>query len=705
MGRGIGKGDGLPGVKVVANVSGLNLMPSASKLGVDLGGGGMIGGDVTYEAKDVGVALDQMAREILRHLSQHKLTVVWLFDESESMKDDQKAIRDKFDRVANELKVNLDDSRKQAAALNHAIVGFGEGIHYELKKPTANIDQIGEAIDRLKIDSTGTENTMHAVQDVVATYSGMLSKDRRLLIVLVTDESGDDGDFVEEAHQAVMSMKVPIYVIGRQSLFGFSRVRLRYVDPVTKDVYWPLIRRGPETAEVEQLQWDGLHDRWDEQPSGFAPYELARLAKDTGGIYFLLPSEENLRNIRNREQTLFDEDPQGIRPRLRGAGGLHRQAEPARTSAGRSTTSSWRPATSPSGFTSRSCPTEMKAAANEAGIRASAELKELVAIQKKLESLKKLRDREPHKRWQAHFDLMLAQIVVYQIKAYEYRACMADMIKTVPKPKTMPTADLMVEWDIHHSKQRMAPKEETERSTPRPASCSPRSSSFTPIPPGPTWRRTRSTAASASGAASGTTTPSMRNARSLYPSIESPGCFVGCVKRTASLPDEENGALHAPTFWSEDSWTRSRSTPLPPRVMPFPHRTRPLHPHPPNRLRRPRRSRRSKARRPRPRRPKPRRRSPRRSRRRSGGDAPTRSRPPPRGPSRSSSISPCSPSSGWRPSPPRSARPSPTSIPPSSPPRAPARIPACPGRSGDGALHTGRRQRGVAERGRRRRGR
>ena len=56
MGRGIGKGDGLPGVKVVANVSGLNLMPSASKLGVDLGGGGMIGGDVTYEAKDVGVA-------------------------------------------------------------------------------------------------------------------------------------------------------------------------------------------------------------------------------------------------------------------------------------------------------------------------------------------------------------------------------------------------------------------------------------------------------------------------------------------------------------------------------------------------------------------------------------------------------------------------------------------------------------------------
>ena len=57
----------------------------------------------------------------------------------------------------------------------------------------------------------------------------------------------------------------------------------------------------PETAGKEALQWDGLHGRWDEQPSGFAPYELARLAKDTGGIYFLLPSEEEMR-VRQREK-------------------------------------------------------------------------------------------------------------------------------------------------------------------------------------------------------------------------------------------------------------------------------------------------------------------------------------------------------------------------------------------------------------------
>ena len=92
----------------------------------------MIAGDVTYETTDVGDALDQLAREILRHLTQHKLTVVWLFDESGSMKDDQQAIKQKFDRVASELKVNAETGpgkdKKSSDALNHAIVGFGKGL-------------------------------------------------------------------------------------------------------------------------------------------------------------------------------------------------------------------------------------------------------------------------------------------------------------------------------------------------------------------------------------------------------------------------------------------------------------------------------------------------------------------------------------------------------------------------------------------------
>lgn len=463
-----GGGSGVGTLKIAANVSGLSMMPAAP--GLDLGGGGGVVGDVTYEATDVGASLDQIAREILRHLTQHKLTVVWLFDESESMKDDQKAVKQKFDRIVSELKLHADSQSKKKTTepLTHVIASFGADLHYLQEKPTANIEVIGKAIDKIPVDESGTENTLHAISTVIDKYSGFIRKDQRLLIVLVTDESGDDGGYVEEAHQAVVSRNVPIYIIGRQSLFGTENAHLQYVDPVTKDVYWPTIRRGPETADVELLQWDGLHDRWDEQPSGLPPYELARLTKDSGGIYFLLPSEENMR-VRQREKAYRIADLKEYSPDYKSR--IAYVAERSKSEFRRSLyeiiqMTRWQPGQEGAYYYPRHFqidPSQMVPAAQEAIGLATERLNMLLSIQTRLEKLQKLRDREPEKRWQAHYDLMLAQVVAYQIKSYEYRACMEDMIKKPPRPKTMPTPDLIVEWVIDHAPDRLAPKEKTEK--------------------------------------------------------------------------------------------------------------------------------------------------------------------------------------------------------------------------------------------------
>jgi hypothetical protein len=461
--RGVGKGrinegSSLPGVKIDGlGAAPLSLLPIAPA--VDLGGGGKIAGDPVFEVKEIGVALDQLAREILRHLQDHKLTVVWLFDESVSMQDDQKAILQKFDRVSSELKLNTDPKKKGTGALNHAIVGFGQGIDYVLGKPQEDIDQIGKAIKQLKVDSTGTENTMHAVREIVERYATVIKKDRRLLIVLVTDESGDDGVDVEEARQALKRYKVPLYVIGRQSLFGYPHAHHRYVDPVTRDVYHPWIRRGPETADVEVYQWDGLYERWDEQPSGFAPYELARLTKDSGGIYFVLPSEEFMR-VRQREQAYsisqlkeylpeYDNRLNYVEKRnssplrrllyaivLEGKGLLYRRDFPIE-------------------------PEELVKAALEEGQKATLKLNILLDIQNRLEAVAKVRDREPEKRWQAHYDLMLAQTVAFQVKAYEYRALMASIVKAVPAPTRPADPDLVVTWVVNHSQKPLAARNDT----------------------------------------------------------------------------------------------------------------------------------------------------------------------------------------------------------------------------------------------------
>ena len=318
--RGVGKGrinegSSLPGVKIDGlGGSPLSLIPAAPA--ADLSGGGKIAGDPIFDVKEIGVALDQLAREILRHLKDHKLTVVWLFDESTSMQDDQRTILEKFDRVSSELKLNVEPNKKSAGALNHAIVGFGQGIDYVLEKPREDIDQIGRAIKHLKIDPTGIENTMQAIRDVVEHYANLIRKDRRLLIVLVTDESGDDGADVEEARQALKKYKVPLFVIGRQSLFGYPFAHHQYIDPVTKDVYHPLIRRGPETADLELYQWDGLL-----RPLGRAAFGVCplRAGSPDQGLrrHLFCPAQRRIHADPPARAGLLDHAAQGVPSRVR----------------------------------------------------------------------------------------------------------------------------------------------------------------------------------------------------------------------------------------------------------------------------------------------------------------------------------------------------------------------------------------------------
>lgn len=473
--RGPGRGSkkvsaetGIAGMGELAfNRSVLSHNPVAPAL--DLGGRGMIAGDPGQGVNEIGEALDQLAREILRHLKLHKLTVVWLFDESYSMKDDQKAILEKFDRVTTELKLGVEPVPKPSAEskkkvtppLTHAIVGFGKDLDMVLEKPTPDIGVVGRAISRLNVDSSGVENTMQAIKRVVDHFAGLIRKDRKLLIVLVTDESGDDGDGIEEARQALKSRNVPLYVIGRQSLFGFPFAHHLYKDNTTGDVYYPVIRRGPESAEVEMYQWDGLYERWDEQPSGFAPYELARLTKETGGIYFLLPSEEFMR-IRRREQAYSLAQLKEFMPEYdnRMSYVEKRNRSPLRRTLHDIVNES-------KAFHYRyEFPIDSQAvmkAADEEGGKATLRLNALIAIQARLEQLAKAAAREPERRWRAHYDLMLASTVAFQVKAYEYRALMASILKSPPRPAKPVTPGYEVFWHVDHAPTPHAPRNETAK--------------------------------------------------------------------------------------------------------------------------------------------------------------------------------------------------------------------------------------------------
>lgn len=441
--------------------SSINHLPAA--LSTDLYGGGNFGGDPTFDVGGIGDALNQLTHEILNHLAEHQVTVVWLLDESASMRDDHRTIAEKFDRVSSELNRFVPADKRASGALNHVLVSFGEKVSFPIDKPTTDADEIRRSMTKLRIDDTGIENTMRAIREAVGAFSRLVSKDRKLLMVLATDESGDDGAEIEEALAALKKYNIPLYVIGRQSVFGYPYAHHRYVDPITKDVYHPTIRRGPETADVEIFQWDGLYARWDEKPSGFAPWELARLTKESGGIYFLLPTEEFLR-LRKAEKTYSIEGLKEFMPEYLGrAAYIQRRTE----SDLRRNLHQIVVETQGSDFRyRREFPVkadDQAQAAREEGLKATQRLNALVEIQKRLEKIKKHRDREPLRRWRAHYDLMLAQVVVFQIKAYEYRALMAQLAQKPKKPSKAPTPNLAITFVVDHASKGLAPDAETAK--------------------------------------------------------------------------------------------------------------------------------------------------------------------------------------------------------------------------------------------------
>ncbi len=442
-------------------------LPGLDQLGTDLGEG-LIKGDPTAVAEGYGAALGRITQELLRMLREEKLLVVWLFDESESMKDDQKEIAEQFHKVYEELGIAMERDTKTKAdkeILLSVVESFGESLHAITPKPTADIGEIRSAINKIQLDKTGKENTFTALLKVLEQYKSMANKThRKLVIIVVTDESGDDGQgpladqVIERAGKS--GHPAPIYVLGREAVFGFPKARMRWVDPKYGLDHWLEIDRGPETAEPEALQFDGLHVRWDAFPSGFAPYDQARVTKETGGIFFVLPhEEENLVGqaaIDKRKFAFLDMkeytpelvsrrkyEEMRAKSKLRSAvwdvvkllnpfqdGELNIQEHWYRTDFAR-----------------------FKPAADESFKRALRAMNLLNEAVQRLEKVKPLRDKEDSQRWRANYDLVYAQCLAYRVRLFQFLLQTDAFLNNFPQPKN-PESNM---WNIVRVHDMQAP--------------------------------------------------------------------------------------------------------------------------------------------------------------------------------------------------------------------------------------------------------
>jgi von Willebrand factor type A domain len=243
-------------------------------------------------------AVDRVTHEIVLSLDQRPTIVVWLFDQSGSLQAQREAIAKRFDRVYDELGVieaagNPAFRRHKDKPLLTAVASFGSGVELLTPKPTDDITDIKAAVRAVRDDPSGTENVFQSVNYLADKFRHhrLARPQRNVMIVVFTDEAGDDLAHLDAAVETCRKFEMPVYVVGVPAPFGREEAFVKYIDPdpqFDQSPQWVPVHQGPESLAPERIKllFGGRQEQEDPVDSGFGPFGLCRLAYETGGMYF-----------------------------------------------------------------------------------------------------------------------------------------------------------------------------------------------------------------------------------------------------------------------------------------------------------------------------------------------------------------------------------------------------------------------------------
>ena len=242
----------------------------------------------------VGGVLDRLTIEIANNAKNNDLNVIWLFDASISLSKQREDIRDRFDKIIQEIGMN-----SFSHSIKHTICSFGSSLSILNSNPTNDKDILYKSIDSIVLDETGIENIFGSIEQLCKQY-----KTTRNMIVVFTDEIGDDLNLLDKTVVEARRKGTRIYVVGPPAPFGLSSIQFKYVDPDPKfdqNEKWVEINQGPETLFKMTLDLHSLPIDESGLDSGFGPYALSKICVDTGGIYFAVHPNRNENRVSKKE--------------------------------------------------------------------------------------------------------------------------------------------------------------------------------------------------------------------------------------------------------------------------------------------------------------------------------------------------------------------------------------------------------------------
>jgi len=372
--------------------------------------------------------IDILAHEILEEIQRHDLLVVLLFDESKSLVEDRKVMVRQVRKTINDLKAEM--RPRERARLKWAMVSYSEKPTMWLQ-PTSDLDKVVLAADTVETNTTGKENMVQAV-DFTMKNLGALRK--RMFIVLVTDEQGDDVHNTEELNRvlnAMVAAKTRFFVFGREAGFQLARVREWLRDEHGERLGpWGYADRGLESCRQEFFPadwfWNAQHS-YNGVPAGFGCWAQCMLAHQTGGTYFILSDvpmkyEEDL-----MEQYKPEWEPVDV---------YARRTESSRVRKTLAEVFAGCQAIHPTHWL-----THLERIKSQTKTESKKARDLLQFVDRAIDELEPLKSRSRHekhatKRWEANYDLAMAQLYKLKFMAREYVHVTSQALrKGFPKPK------------------------------------------------------------------------------------------------------------------------------------------------------------------------------------------------------------------------------------------------------------------------------
>lgn len=371
-------------------------------------------------------AIDRLTFELASSLRQKKTLAIWLFDASLSVKPRRDAIADRFENVYRQLEsLDVDSDR----ALKSVVATFGNKFELYTEDAVDDIRPLIPKVRSIPADETGVEHVFYAVGQLVKKFQRYRTQSaRNVMIFIITDERGDDMNLMEEVIHQCRRYGIKVYVVGNAAPFSRQQSYTRWTYEGVTELL-PM-DTGPETVMPEALQlpfWGTSGPSLDQLSSGYGPYALTRLCKESGGLYFIADDNEDHKFDPGLMRTY---PPDYLTMRDYEAGLRKNKAKAALVMASTKTNVEKVPVPR---LTFRADSDNLLREEITAAQKPAALLDgQLMTIERILAEGVKDRDKVTEPRWRAAYDLAVGRVLAMRTRIFGYNSLLAEM-KGLPK--------------------------------------------------------------------------------------------------------------------------------------------------------------------------------------------------------------------------------------------------------------------------------